>query len=74
MRSISSIGAEIKKLLASEKRDRFPVEAGWGGAGRGGPCRVATLIEYHVHSNKTPSLRSVVIKTAQLALSETILG
>ena len=39
MRSFSSIGAEIKKLLASQKRDRFPVEAGRSGPGRGEPGR-----------------------------------
>ena len=41
MRSFSSFGAEIRKLLASQKRDRFAV----------GPWRVATLIDYHIHSN-----------------------
>ena len=45
----------MKKLLASQKRNRFLV-----GAGRAGEGRVATLIEYPIYSNKTPSLRSVV--------------
>ena len=51
MRSFSSFGAELKKLVASQKRDRFPVRH-----------RVATLIEYPTHSNETPSLRLVVTK------------
>ena len=45
MRSSSSFDAEIKKLLALQKRDRFPV-----GPGRAGS---QTLIEYHIHSNET---------------------
>ena len=31
--------------------------------------RVATLIEYHIHSNKTPSLRSIVIKEISQGVS-----
>ena len=34
MRSFSSIDAKMEKLLASQKRDRFPVGACRGGPGR----------------------------------------
>ena len=37
-----------KKLLASQKRDWFPV-----GLGRAGPGRVASLVEYSIHTNET---------------------
>ena len=60
MQSSSTFGAEIKKLLASQKRDRFPV-----GPCRAGPGRVANLsrVPWSLYTQmKLPSLRSVVTR------------
>ena len=43
LQNFSSCGAEIKMLLASQKRDGFLV----------GLCPIETLIEYIIHSNET---------------------
>ena len=53
MRSFSSFSAQTKSYQVRKSVTDFR-------PGRAGPCRAATLIEYHMHSNKTLSLRSVV--------------
>ena len=50
MQNFSLFDAEIKKLLATQERDRFPVQPC-----RAEPCRAGSrsLIEYHIPSNET---------------------
>ena len=53
MQNISLIDVQTKKLSASQKRDRF---VGQVGPGCADPTRIASWVEYGIHSNDASSI------------------